>query len=79
MGAVITTVGKMLGTDHRLYLAVHRGGRALLGMLKVGTKHLFISRVGVCMCACRLVLHVGVVCVCVFVERACDPCVRSCR
>ena len=40
LGAVITTVRKMLYTDQRLY--VHRSDRAINGMLKVGRKNLFI-------------------------------------
>ena len=40
LGAVITTVRKMLYTDQRVY--VHRTDRAINGMLKVGRKNLFI-------------------------------------
>jgi len=40
LGAVITTVRKMLYTDQRLY--IHRSDRAINGMLKVGRKNLFI-------------------------------------
>ena len=40
LGAVITTVRKMMYTDQRLY--VNRTDRAINGMLKVGRKNLFI-------------------------------------
>jgi len=40
LGAVITTVRKMLYTDHRLY--IHRGERTVNGILKTGRKKLFI-------------------------------------
>ena len=40
LGAVITTVRKMLYTDQRLY--IHRSERAVNGILKVGRKSLFI-------------------------------------
>lgn len=40
LGAVITTVRKMLYTDQRLY--IHRSDREINGMLKVGRKNLFI-------------------------------------
>ena len=40
LGAVITTLGKLLATDQRLY--IHRGDRKINGILKVGKKNLFI-------------------------------------
>ena len=40
LGAVITTLNKLLVTDHRLY--IHRSDRNINGILKVGKKNLFI-------------------------------------
>uniref|UniRef100_A0A0C3TIA6 Alpha-tubulin N-acetyltransferase n=1 Tax=Guillardia theta (strain CCMP2712) TaxID=905079 RepID=A0A0C3TIA6_GUITC len=40
LGAVITTMQKLLCSDHRLY--IHRSERTVNGILKVGKKHLFI-------------------------------------
>jgi alpha-tubulin N-acetyltransferase 1 len=40
LGAVITTVRKMMHTDQRVY--IHRSDRAINGMIKVGRKNLFI-------------------------------------
>ena len=40
LGAVITTVRKMMHTDQRIY--IHRSDRAINGMIKVGRKNLFI-------------------------------------
>jgi hypothetical protein len=40
LGAVITTLNKLLVTDHRLY--IHRSDRSINGILKVGKKNLFI-------------------------------------
>lgn len=40
LGSVITTVKRMMYTDHRLY--IHRGERTVNGILKVGRKKLFI-------------------------------------
>lgn len=42
LGAVITTTAKLVSSDHRLYLAVSSDRVTLLGLLKVGPKHLFI-------------------------------------
>jgi alpha-tubulin N-acetyltransferase 1 len=42
LGAVITTAGKLVGSDHRIYLAVATDRETVLGLLKVGSKHLFI-------------------------------------
>ena len=43
LGAVITTTAKMVASGgHRLYLAVAPDRATVLGLLKVGTKHLFI-------------------------------------
>eukprot|EP00960_Hanusia_phi_P040749 754632-Hanusia_phi.AAC.2 len=43
LGAVITTMQKLMCTDHKLY--IHRSDRAVNGILKVGRKHLFIRDV----------------------------------
>lgn len=49
LGAPITDIYKLRGTDQRLYLYATRqpGSTVVLGGLKIGTKKLFLRNVGV--------------------------------
>ena len=44
--AVITTSPKLAASDHRVYVAVADDKHTVLGLIKVGAKHLFIRVCG---------------------------------
>eukprot|EP00045_Choanoeca_perplexa_P006501 m.55699 g.55699 ORF g.55699 m.55699 type:complete len:106 (-) comp13658_c0_seq27:1118-1435(-) len=46
LGAPITSIAKLRGTDHRVYLLSHQledGERRIIGLLKTGSKKLFLT------------------------------------